>query len=124
MRIENGPGSPADVHGSDTKLLFIPIDQLSCFVCRLSRCTKHIIAPENAVDLDLSIIADEMSRVRRHDLDSATAISKFGSRIGVEIWRLLRHPGLSIDRERIQNQIIFTGDWRPDFFFDTGPFRS
>jgi hypothetical protein len=110
VRIVVGRGSPSDVHRSDTKLLFIPIDQLSRFVRRLSRCAKHIIAPENAVDLDLPIIADEMSRVRRHDLDSATAISKFdrrdhsGIRIDVEIWRLLWHPDLSIDRERIQNQ--------------------
>jgi hypothetical protein len=95
MRIVNWPGSSSDLHGSHTKLLFIPIDQLSCFVRRLSRRAKHIIAPENAVDLDLPIVADEMSSGRRHDLDSATAVRKFGRRghsgirIDVEIWRLL-----------------------------------
>ena len=95
MRIVTGRGTPSDVRGSDAKSFFIPVDQLLRFVRRRSPRAKQIIAPEDAVDLDLPIVADEMSSVRRHDLDSVPAVSKFGRRshsgirIDVEIWRLL-----------------------------------
>jgi hypothetical protein len=65
---------------------------------------------EDAVNFDLPVFADEMVGVRRHDLNLVTDVSKLSRRghsvigIDAEIWRVLWHPDLSIDRERIQNQ--------------------
>ena len=65
---------------------------------------------ENAVNFDLPVFADEMVSVRRHDLNLVTEVGKLSRRghsaigIDAEIWRVLWHPDLSIDRERIQNQ--------------------
>jgi hypothetical protein len=65
---------------------------------------------ETAVNFDLPVFADEMVSVRRHDLNLVTDVDKLSRRghpaigIDAEIWRVLWHPDLSIDRERIQNQ--------------------
>jgi hypothetical protein len=65
---------------------------------------------EDTVDLDLPVFADEMERVRRHDLNLVTDVDKLSRRghsaigIDAEIWCVLWHLDLSIDRERIQNQ--------------------
>jgi hypothetical protein len=65
---------------------------------------------EDAVNLDLPVVADETGSVRRHDLNLVTDVGKLSRRshsaigIDAEIWRVLWHPDLSIDRERIQNQ--------------------
>jgi hypothetical protein len=65
---------------------------------------------EDAVNLDLPVVAAEMGSVRRHYLDSVTDVGKLfrrghsAIRIDAEIWRVRWHLDLSIDRERIQNQ--------------------
>jgi hypothetical protein len=92
----NWPGHlPSHLHGSDVQSIFNPVDQLLRLVCRCSPRTKQMIAPEDSVDLDLPIAADETSGVRRHDLDPVPAVGKFAGRghsairVDVEIRRLL-----------------------------------
>jgi hypothetical protein len=59
---------------------------------------------ETAVNFDLPVFADEMVSVRRHDLNLVTEVGKLSKRghsaigIDAEIWRVLWHPDLSIDR--------------------------
>ena len=65
---------------------------------------------EDAVNLDMPVFADEIVSVRRHNLNLVTDVSKLSRRghsaigIDAEIWRVLWHSDLSVDRERIQNQ--------------------
>jgi hypothetical protein len=86
------------------RLLLMPIDQLFCFVRRHSRWAKQKIAPKDAVNLDLPVIANVMGSVRRHDLDLATLVSELGRRghsavwFDVEIWRVFRHHDLLLPK--------------------------